>query len=76
MNLDLEPARELMAADGIELTFVRMEDEVAHLSMSVVDAECAECVLPPEMLVPVILDLLRTSHPTLAGVRIIDPIQP
>lgn len=71
MSIDLEPARQLMAADGIEIALVKMEDEVAHLALSVVDAACAECVLPPEMLEPVLLDLLRTSHPTLAGVHIV-----
>lgn len=73
MTLDLEPARQFMAADGIDITLVRMDGDVAYVAMSIVDAACAECVLPPEMLEPVLLDLLRPSRPTLAAVHIIDP---
>ncbi len=72
MSLDLEPARAVMASDGLDLTLVKVEDEIAHVSLSVVDATCADCVLPPEMLEPILLDLLRPSRPTLAGVRIVD----
>ncbi len=73
MSLDLTPALDVLQSDGITLTLMELDGEVAHLAMGIVDAECAECVLPREMLEPVVLDLLRTNHPTLQAVRITDP---
>lgn len=73
MSLDLTPALDVLEADGVTLELVELEGEVAHLAMSVVDADCADCVMPREFLEPVVLDLLRTSRPTLEAVRIDDP---
>lgn len=73
MDLDLGPALEVLAADGVTVTLTELDGEVAHLAMSIVDADCAECLLPREMLEPVVLELLRTSRPTLQSVHIIDP---
>jgi hypothetical protein len=73
MNVDLEPARAVLAADGVDLILLGIDDGVAHLEMRIVDAECADCVLPREMLEPVVLDLLRPATPDLVGVRIVDP---
>ena len=72
-RLDLEPALDVLAADGVTLTLIELDGEVAHLAMSVVDADCAECVLPRAMLEPVVLDLLRTNRPALRAVHIVDP---
>lgn len=73
MDLDLSPAQSVLEADGVSLSLVSLDGEVAHLAMNVVDAECAECVLPREYLEPVVLDLLRTTRPTLEAVQIDDP---
>ena len=76
MDLDLGPAQDVLTADGVSLALVELDGEVAHLALSVVDADCAECVLPREMLEPVVLDLLRRSRPTLRAVKIDDPREP
>ena len=73
MSLDLSPAQSVLEADGVALELIELDGEVAHLAMSIVDADCADCVLPREYLEPVVLDLLRTSRPTLEAVRIDDP---
>ena len=73
LDLDLEPARTVLQADGIDIELIRMEGETAHLLLSVVDAECADCVLPRPMLELVVLDLLRLGRPTLHAVSIVDP---
>ena len=73
MSLDLTPALDVLEADGVTLQLVELDGEVAHLAMTVVDADCADCVMPREFLEPVVLDLLRTSRPTLEAVRIDDP---
>ncbi|MEL7208735.1 MAG: hypothetical protein AAGK32_11000 [Actinomycetota bacterium] len=73
MNVDLEPARAVLAADGVDLALAGVEGGVLTVELVVVDAECAECVLPRELLEPVVLDLLRPATPDLVEVRIIDP---
>lgn len=73
MTLDLEPARAVLAADGVDLTVVEVTGGVAHLGLVVTDADCAECVLPRELLEPVVLELLRATNPQLEMVRIADP---
>ena len=73
MDLDLAPALDVLEADGVSLRLTSLDGEAAHLAMRVVDAECADCVLPCSMLEPVVLDLLRTSRPTLQAVHIDDP---
>ena len=73
MTLDLEPALVVLAADGVDLTLVDVEGGVAHLRLGIVDATCAACVLPRDLLEPVVLELLRTTNPDLHEVRITDP---
>ena len=46
MTLDLEPALVVLAADGVDLTLVDVEGGVAHLRLGILDATCAQCVLP------------------------------
>ena len=72
-DLNLEPARQVMAADGIGLSLIELRGADAHLLLSVIDADCAECVLPRHMLEPVVLDLLRPANPDLRAVHIVDP---
>lgn len=71
--MDLEPARDVLQADGVDIELVRMDGETAHLRLKIVDAACADCVLPRHMLEPVVLDLLRVGRPTLEAVYIVDP---
>jgi hypothetical protein len=73
VNLDLEPARAVLGADGVDLVLLGTEGGVATVELLVVDAECADCVLPRELLEPVVLDLLRPATPDLVEVRIVDP---
>lgn len=73
MDLDLSPANDVMEADGVSLSLIELNGDKAHLALSVTDAECAECVLPKDMLELVVLDLLRQSRPTLEEVKIDDP---
>ena len=72
-ELDLSPALDVLDEDGVSLELVSLDGEVAHLTMHLVDPECADCVLPREYLEPVVLELLRTSRPSLRTVHISDP---
>jgi len=73
MALDLGPVLDVLAEDGVSLTLIEMDGEVAHLALHIVDADCAECVLPREMLELVVLDLLRPNNPAVHAVHILDP---
>jgi hypothetical protein len=71
--IDLQPARDILQADGADIEFVRSDGGTVYLRLLIADAQCAECVLPRAMLEPVVLDMLRRADTSIAGVLIDDP---
>jgi hypothetical protein len=71
--IDLTPVRDIIQADGGDIELVSVDGTTAHLRLLLVEAGCAECLLPRPMLEEVALKLLRPTAPDLTGVRIEDP---
>ena len=69
----LESVRSLLQADGADIELVGLEGEVAELRLVLIDANCAECVLPAPLLQDVALRLMQPQVPGLAAVTIDDP---
>lgn len=69
----LEPVRSILQADGADIELVGVTDDTATLRLLIADANCAECVLPREMLELVALDLMTPIVPGLRAVSIEDP---
>lgn len=72
----LEPVRAILRADGADIELVEVTGDHAHLRLLLVDAGCAECVLPRALLEGVALQLMQPAAPDLAGVTIADPREP
>lgn len=70
--------RALVAADGADLELVNTGPAPGAVRLRLVlgGAECAECVLPRDMLAKVALDMLRVSVPGTTQVEIDDPRVP
>jgi hypothetical protein len=70
----IEEVQMIVSADGARLDLLDQKDEVVHLRLDVVDASCADCVLPHDRLVDVIQASIRkrTGNDALV-VRIDDP---
>jgi Fe-S cluster biogenesis protein NfuA len=71
--IDLTPVRDIVQADGGDIELVTVDGTTAHLRLLLVEAGCAECLLPRPMLEEVALKLLRPTAPDLTRVRIDDP---
>ena len=70
----LVPVREMLRLDGADIELVDVDDDgTAHLRLVLVEAGCAECVLPTAMLEAVALQLMTPSAPGLTAVTIDDP---
>ena len=69
----LGSVRALLQADGADIELVRLDGDVAHLRLVLVDANCAECVLPTALLQDVALQQMQQHAVGLAGVVIDDP---
>ena len=72
----LSAVRDLVAADGGDITVHSVTDNSVELTLILDTAECAECVMPRSFLETVALDLMKPSLPGLAEVRIHDPREP
>jgi len=71
----IEEVQMIVSADGARLDVVEDDTaDIVHLRLDLVDASCADCVLPPERLLDVIENSLRrkTGNDALV-VRIDDP---
>lgn len=69
----LAPVREMIRLDGADLELVGLDGGTAHLRLMVVDAGCAECVMPRTMLEAIALQMMQPSVPGLSAVAIDDP---
>jgi Fe-S cluster biogenesis protein NfuA len=71
----LGEARALVQADGADLELVGVDDELGQveLRLLLVEAGCAECVMPQQFLEGVVLDILREAVPTVRAVHVDDP---
>lgn len=73
INEAIESVRSILRADGADIELVGVTDDTASLRLLIADANCAECVLPREMLEMVALDLMAPHVPGLRAVSIEDP---
>ena len=69
----LSEVRDLVAADGGDITVHSVTDRSVELTLILDTVECAECVMPRSFLETVALDMMKPSLPGLAEVRIHDP---
>lgn len=71
----LDSARALVQADGADLELVGVDDDLGRveLRLLLVEAGCAECVMPQPFLEGVVLDILHEAVPTIRAVRVDDP---
>ena len=69
----LEVVRAILQADGADIELLDVSEDSASLRLLIADANCAECVLPREMLETVALDLMAPFAPGLRSVAIDDP---
>jgi hypothetical protein len=70
----LGPVRDLLRLDGADIELVSVDDAgTAHLRLLLVEAGCAECVLPKTMLEGVALQMMQSAAPGLQSVTIDDP---
>ncbi len=73
-----EPARladlqQTLRQDGAELRLERIEGGVAHLTLELADARCAECVMPAEFIERLAGAALAAEIDGLGGVVVHDP---
>jgi Fe-S cluster biogenesis protein NfuA len=70
----IEEIQAIISADGGSFEVLSSSAEAVHLRLDLANAECADCVLPPERLVEVIEASLRgrTGNDSIV-VRIEDP---
>jgi Fe-S cluster biogenesis protein NfuA len=65
--IDISPVRDLIQLDGGDIEVVAVDGSTVELRLLLADAECAECVMPREVLEEVAAKLLGLT------VRIDDP---
>jgi Fe-S cluster biogenesis protein NfuA len=76
VDAGLAPVRSILRSDGGDIEFVSVDGDTVVLRLIIEDANCAECVLPGDMLEMVALDLMKPLIPGLMNVRIEDPREP
>jgi hypothetical protein len=69
----LEELQADLRADGAELIVESLTDGVARLRLVLRDADCAECIMPRQHLERIALITLRTTHPEINKVELLDP---
>lgn len=75
MQLDdaLVSVREPLRADGADLQLIDFAKGTVALRLIPDEVECAECVLPRDMLETVILHQLKSQIPSVTAIRLEDP---
>jgi Fe-S cluster biogenesis protein NfuA len=71
----LDEARAIVQVDGADFELVAVDDELGQveLRLLLVEAGCAECVMPQQFLEGVVLDILHRVVPAVRAVRVEDP---
>ena len=69
----LAPVQEMIRLDGGDIQLVDVDGTTAHLLLVIEGANCAECVLPRQMLEGVALQMMQPLVPGLTAVAISDP---
>ena len=69
----LAPVQEMIRLDGGDIQLVDVDGTTAHLRLVIEGANCAECVLPRQMLEGVALQMMQPLVPGLTAVAISDP---
>ena len=73
MTAGFEKARAIVQADGADFELVGVDDGQVSLRLVLVEAGCAECVMPKQFLEGVVLDILREADSTVRAVHVDDP---
>lgn len=65
----------LLRADGADLRLVSFDQERGelHVAVDLDGAECAECVIPPELLSTVITDAITRAYGATVNIVVDDP---
>lgn len=68
-------AGNLLRADGADLHLVEFDPETARVRVAVdlSDSNCADCVIPPELLATVLSDAINRSYNSAVEVIVDDP---
>ena len=71
----VEDVRTLLQADGGDIELVGVDEPTGRVDLRLIldTAECAECVLPRDMLERIGLDIIRKAAPDVATLHISDP---
>lgn len=65
--------REMLRLDGADLRVVGVDGGAATFALELADANCAECVLPAEMIEPILAKALADTVPQVDRVVLRDP---
>jgi Fe-S cluster biogenesis protein NfuA len=69
----IDPLLEALRADGGDLEVVTVEDGTIVLRLHLEDASCAECVMPADVLEPLLRDSIAASGQPVERVQLLDP---
>lgn len=69
----LAPLRKGFAADGAGLEVDEATDERVLIRLTMNDATCADCIIPPPTLATIVTDSVRRAFPHVRDVVLIDP---
>ena len=75
LDAALEPIREALEADGARLAVAPVVDGELPVEVILRPDACGECVLPPDEMQLMILDLVRDTAPAIRSVAV-EVIQP
>jgi len=69
----LDEVRSIITADGGDILLTSVEDGTVNLQLVVEGANCAECILPRELLEQVTLDIFQRGGTGVTAISIADP---
>lgn len=71
----VEEIRSVLRADGGDVELVHYDPDTSEIELKLLlgDANCAECVLPRELLESMGLDMVRAHAPAVRSLTIRDP---
>lgn len=65
-----------LRADGADLVLEDVRNSIAHVRLVVGPETCQECIVPKEMLEPMVLTALQEGDSTITSVAFDDPREP